>query len=182
MYESHHGVGQSLEFSLQNVGDGPDRFTATDLQSGSGVALVLLLRNHYCPLSRRKVRQLGDRIDEFEAEHVPVVAVLPDTIDRAGVWGRRYEPPFPLLSDPASGADATSGDAAPDRFEALGDVQEWVPQTPALVVVETYGDDPTVGQIYSGATRQDCPDVDEMLEIARETRLENPNSKPAPAV
>ncbi|QCC50501.1 redoxin domain-containing protein [Halapricum salinum] len=180
MYESHHGVGQALEFTLPNVGDGSDRYTAADLQSGSGIALVLLLRNHYCPLSRRKVRRLGERIDQFESEHVPVVAVLPDTVDRASVWGRRYETPFALLADPP--ADADAGDDAPDRFEAFGDVQEWVPQTPALVVVETYGDEPTVGQIYSGATRQDCPSVEEMLEIARETRLESPNKKPAPAV
>jgi len=181
MYESHHGVGQALEFTLPNVGDGPDRYTAADLQSGSGIALVLLLRNHYCPLSRRKVRQLGEQISEFEAEHVPVVAVLPDTADRAAVWERRYDPPFALLADPQVETDAESDDA-PDRFEAFGDVQEWVPQTPALVAIETYGDEPTVGQIYSGATRQACPSIDEMLEIARETRLENPNSRPAPAV
>lgn len=181
MYESHHGVGQSLEFTLPNVGDGPDRYTAPDLQSGSGIALVLLLRNHYCPLSRRKVRRLGERVDEFESEHVPVVAVLPDGPDRAEIWGRRYEPSFPLLADPAE-ADASAEDSTPNTFEAFGEVQEWVPQTPALVVVETYGDEPTVGQIYSGSTRQDCPTIDEMLEIARETRLENPNSKPAPAV
>lgn len=182
MYESNHGVGQTLEFTLQNVGAGSDRYSVAGLQSGSGIALVVLLRNHYCPLSRRKVRRLGERIDEFSAEHVPVVAVLPDTSDRAEVWGRRYEPPFPLLADPAADIDATDGDSTPDRFGAFGDVQEWVPQTPALVVVETYGDEPTVGQIYSGATRQDCPTVDEMLEIARETQLKNPHNQPAPAV
>ena len=171
MNTSHHEVGQPLEFSLPNVGKGPAHYETADLTSASGVALVVLLRNHYCPLSRRKVRRLGDRIGEFEAADVPVVAVLPDTTERADVWEQRYGLPFPFLADP-SDDEPEDEDRAPSQFGAFESVQNRIPRTPGVIVVETDGGSPTIGSVHSGENPQDCPSVDEMIDIAHHGRTD----------
>lgn len=182
MHKTAHGAGQRLEFSIPNVGGGPDHFTEANLSSGSGMALVLLLRGHYCALSRRKVQKIQARLEDFQAQNVSVVAVLPEGADQAAVWQRRYDLSFPFLADPADDDESlTTSDADEERFGAFGAVERWMPQTPGLALVDTRGDYPKVRQIYSGAHPQDCPSVEGMLDIASEAAHEAFAKPPTPA-
>lgn len=163
MHESNHGAEQHLEFSVPNVGGGPANYTTADLESASGVALAVLLRGHYCTMSRQQARELSDHVDAFEQASVPVVAVLPNSAERAELWQRRYDLSVPLLADPAEPDDPDSR-----AFDAFAPIADLIPRRPGLAVLDTDGETPTVAEIHSGPRLQDCPDAEAMLEIATE--------------
>jgi peroxiredoxin Q/BCP len=43
---------------------------------------------------------LRDSLDEFEKRDARVLAIAPDTLDRAGTYFQRNDIPFPCLADP----------------------------------------------------------------------------------
>jgi peroxiredoxin len=146
------------------------------------MALVLLLGGHYCALSRRKVQEMQTRLEEFQAQNVSVVAVLPDDAEQAAVWQRRYDLSFPFLADPADDDESpTTTDTDRNAFGAFDAVAHWMPQTPGLALVDTRGDYPKVRQLYSGAHPQDCPSVETMLDIASEPAHDAFSKPPTPA-
>lgn len=96
--------------------------------------VAVLLRDHYCPLSRQLVQSLADEYEAFAGRGTAVVPVLPDGPGRASVWQRRYDLPFGLLTDPVEEpADA-------DGFDAFGPFQELLPELPGIVLFESDGE------------------------------------------
>ena len=59
------------------------------------------------------MRHIEDRIEEFRAGNVTVVAVLSDSVERASLWQRRYGLSFPLLADPGGETDTAFDEFAP---------------------------------------------------------------------
>ena len=102
---------QLLDFELPNVGRGSETVQAGNLVADSDYLLVVLLGSHYCSRSRELVRALCECHDAFRRRETTVVAVLPDIRERARVWDRQYDLPFPMVADPA---ETTSDDERTD--------------------------------------------------------------------
>lgn len=125
--------GESFEFELPDTGAGGETRTATDVARGHDYVVAVLLRNHYCPLSRQFVQSLADAYEGFAGRSTAVVPVLPDTLGRASVWQRRYDLPFGLLSDPADGEVA-------DGFAAFAPFATLLQELPGAVLFEADGE------------------------------------------
>lgn len=121
---------QSFEFELHNAGAGRGPLTAADLAADHDHVVAVLLRNHYCPQCRALVRDLADRYGAFATRGVAVVPVLPDIRERAVVWHRRYDLPFPMVADPGDGGEG---------FETFAPFQRTIPELPGAVVFECDG-------------------------------------------
>ena len=95
--ESHRRIAA---FELDNVGSGQATVDAATLAEDGEYAVVVLLASHYCPRSRELVRTLRDHYGAFRERATAVVPVLPAIRERANLWDRQYDLPFPLLVDP----------------------------------------------------------------------------------
>lgn len=126
-------VGESFEFALPDAGSGGETHTAADLAASHDYVVTVLLRDHYCPLSRQYVQSLAEAYEAFAGRSTAVVPVLPDRRGRAAVWQRRYELPFGLLTDPVEEDDA-------DGFESFAPIQRLLPKLPGAVLFETDGE------------------------------------------
>jgi peroxiredoxin Q/BCP len=155
-------------FELENAGAGPSPFRLEDALSDPDVdAVVLLLqRDYHCRKCRQQVQDVAARYDEFEAENVLVVSVLPEPTDRTRSWQESYDLPFPLLADPAKklGDDLDQ----PSRFGALGNLHDMIGRMPEALVVDVRGDDPTVNYVHKGTSPADRPTIDELLAEVRQ--------------
>lgn len=168
------GMQWIVRFELPNGGPGPDRVASEDLAAEFDAVVVLLLRDHYCQVSRERATDYSEAFDEFEAEDVAVVGALPDTAERAGYWRRRYDLTYPVLADSAEGqavaeADAGSAPAMTDgtpRFDAFSDVELGVDTLPGIGVLDTRSKYPRLVHTEGGETLQECPDPDEALDAA----------------
>lgn len=147
---------QRLDFELSNVGQGAETLTAAELTAESEYLLVVLLGSHYCSRSRELVRVLAENNASFSERATTVVPVLPDIRERARVWDRQYELPFPMLTDPAGDGDE------PDTFGTFDQYQDRVEALPAFVLCRC-GEAPTVVSTASEADI-DAPLVDSVLE------------------
>lgn len=186
-----------VRFALPNGGPGPDTVASEDLAAEFDGLVVLLLRDHYCQVSRDRARAYSDAFDEFAAEDVAVIAALPDSRDRAAFWRERYDLSFPVLADPAAtppdpGADAEAAAEAdadagidPDaragpgagaramtdgtnRFDAFADVEAGVDSLPGIGILATGSGFPRLVYSEGGETIQECPDPDEALAAVRD--------------
>ena len=126
-------VGESFEFALPDAGSGGETHTAADLAASHDYVITLMLRDHYCPLSREFVQSLAESYEKFAGRSTAVVPVLPDRRGRAAVWQRRYELPFGLLTDPVEADDA-------DGFETFAPFQRLLPELPGAVLFEADGE------------------------------------------
>ncbi|MDS0260214.1 redoxin domain-containing protein [Haloarcula sp. S1CR25-12] len=152
-----------LDFELPNVGQGSDTVQSASLAAGGECLLVVLLGSHYCSRSRELVRTLAENCEEFRARSTTVVPVLPDIRERARVWDRQYDLPFPLLADPAADADG------PDEFGAFGPLQRAVDGLPAFVLCTAADGTLRVDSTETEATL-DVPLVDSVLEFVDRNR------------
>jgi len=181
------GMQWIVRFELPNGGPGPETVASDDLAAEFDAVVVLLLRDHYCQVSRNRASAYSDAIDSFLGEDVAVVAALPDTDDRAAYWRKRYDLGFPVLSDPsdvtpestetadtAGGARSRSGpgsspaamaDGTP-RFDAFSDVELGVDSLPGVGVLDTTSKFPRLVHTEGGDTIQDCPTAEEALDAA----------------
>jgi len=153
---------QRLDFELSNVGSGAETLTATGVAAESDYLLVVLLGSHYCSRSRELVRALAENHESFSERATAVVPVLPDIRERARVWDRRYELPFPMLTDPADDGDD------PDAFGTFGRLEDRVEALPAFVLCRC-GEAPTVVSTASEPDI-DTPLVDSVLEYLDSVR------------
>ena len=149
------------EFSLPNVGPGPDPLSLSDLETDS--AVLFFQRDFYCTNCRKQVQALADRYDAFRDRDAEVISILPEPREQAGNWQDRYDLPFPLLSDP----DAAVGDAydQPVRFGLLGKLSDFLGRMPEVVVVDLRGDEPELTWAYRGSSTFDRPDLEEVLSV-----------------
>ena len=118
---------RQFDIELPNVGHGSDRVQAGNLVGDGDCVLVVLLGSHYCPRSRELVRELAEHHDAFRRRDTTVVPVLPDIRQRARLWDRQYDLPFPMLADPADGEDT-------DTFGVFEPLQESLADRPAVAL------------------------------------------------
>ncbi|WP_167768452.1 redoxin domain-containing protein [Haloarcula amylovorans] len=164
MTEPNTDGNRYFDFELPNVGAGSETLHSATLAAEHEYVLAVLLRNHYCPLCRELVRELAGRYDEFATRGTAVVPVLPDIRERALVWHRRYELPFPMLADPA--ADVVTGDrreTAPDEFETFEPFQRTIPSLPGVALLECVDDSLKIVSRHGGPNPQDVPTIDSLL-------------------
>lgn len=170
------GMHWIVRFELPNGGPGPDTVASDDLAGEFDAVVVLLLRDHYCQVSRERATAYSEAFDEFAAENVAVVGALPDTAERAGYWRRRYELTYPVLADSAEGAAAAGADAGgatamtdgTPRFDAFADVEVGVDTLPGIGVLDTRSKFPRLVHTEGGETLQECPSPSEALDAARD--------------
>lgn len=167
------GMQWIVRFELPNGGPGPDTVASDDLAGEFDAVVVLLLRDHYCQVSRERATAYSEAFDEFAAEDVAVVAALPDTVERAGYWRERYDLSYPVLADssegPAADADAGAATAMTDgtpRFDAFSDVELGADTLPGIGVLDTRSKYPRLVHTEGGETLQECPSPDEALAAA----------------
>lgn len=122
-----------FEFELHNIGAGSEALSSGDLAADYDYVLAVLLRNHYCPECRELVRDLADRHEAFAARGVAVVPVLPDVRERALMWHRRYDLPFPMLADPTGEPEGEP----PEEFDSFGPIQRDVAGRPGIALFES---------------------------------------------
>ena len=156
------------QFSLPNVGPGPDPLSLSDLEAD--FAVLFLQRDHYCTNCRKQVQSLADRHEAFRDRGAEVVSVLPEPREQAADWLDRYDLPYPLLADP----DAEVGDAydQPVRFGPLGKLSDFFGRMPEVVVLDLRGDAPDVAWVHRGSSTFDRPDIEEVLGVLEDLRAD----------
>lgn len=151
----------AVEFSLPNVGSGPDPFSIDALDERYGFLAIFFQRDHYCTNCRSQVQDLADRINEFHDRDCEVVSIVPEPTERVEEWQLQYELPYPLLADP----EAKVGEAydQPVRFGFLGDLSDFLGRMPELVIVDRRGGASEVVYTHRGRSTFDRPEIDEVL-------------------
>jgi peroxiredoxin len=158
-----------VRFDLPNGGPGPDAVASDDLTAEYDYLVVLLLRDHYCQVSRNRAQAFDDELAAFENRDVGVVAALPDSQEKASFWGRRYDLSYPVLADTVAqvdGADA-GGDAqamtdGTPRFDAFAEIETRLETLPAIGVLDTRKRWPRLVDTFGGDRLQDCPTPEEV--------------------
>ena len=150
------------EFSLPNVGPGPDPLTLDALPEDVAFVVLLFQRDYYCTNCRSQVQAVADRIDDFRARDAMPISVLPESVERAESWQERYELPYPLLAD----ADADVSDAydQPVRFGFLGRFSDFLGRMPEVVVLDRRAAPPSIAYVHQGRSTFDRPSVDDLLD------------------
>lgn len=153
--------GEVADFSLPNVGTGPDPFSLASLPEEVAFVVLFLQRDHHCTNCRKQVQSIAERIDEFHDRNAEVVSIVPEPVDRVEEWQSRYDLPYPLLADP----DATVGEAydQPVRFGVLGDLSDFLGRMPEVVIVDRRSDPPRTASVHKGRSTFDRPEIDELL-------------------
>jgi len=149
------------DFSLPNVGPGPDPCSLADLAEDNDFVVVYLQRDHLCTNCRKQVQQVKDRYAEFEERNAEVVSIVPEPREKVQSWQDSYDLPYPLLADP----DASAGDTfdQPVRFGFLGSLSDFLGRMPEVVIVDTRGEEASVAWSYSGSSTFDRPDIEDVL-------------------
>lgn len=157
MSESTYQKGASFAFQLPSTGIAGETRTATDLADDNDYVLVVLLRSHYCPLSRQFVQTLAEAYEAFARRSTAVVPVLPDRRGRAAVWQRRYDLPFGLLAD----LDETVDDET--EFDTFGQFQQQFSGLPGAVLFESDDDVLRFVRTVGDEEAENSPSVDVLL-------------------
>jgi len=160
----------SIDFSLPNVGPGPDPLALSDLAAEHDFVVVYLQRDHLCTNCRKQVQQVADRHGEFRERGAEVVSIVPEPREKVRSWQDSYDLPYPLLADP----DAAAGEAfdQPVRFGFLGDLSDFLGRMPEVVTVDGRDGEPTVGWSYAGRSTFDRPSVEDVLGALDDLREE----------
>jgi peroxiredoxin len=77
--------------SVPRVGGGEIVIGAAD-----GWQVVVIYRGRHCPLCRKHLTELNDRLSEFEAMGMPPVAISADTLDKAETEAKEEGWRFPV--------------------------------------------------------------------------------------
>lgn len=151
-----------VDFSLPNLGQGPDPFSVEALPDDTDFVLLCFQRDYHCTNCRKQVQALAEQYDAFRERGAEVVSIVPEPPERVAGWQSEYDLPFPLLADP----DAAVGDAydQPVRFGFLGDWSDFIGRMPAIVVLDRRGGEPTVVAVHRGRSTFDRPSVAELLD------------------
>lgn len=165
------------DFSLANVGPGPDPLRLSDLVAPVDPAdpttteetdqaydaiVVLLHRDYHGGNCRRQVRAVADRYDEFRDAGAQVVSIVPESRERLEGWQESYDLPFPLCADP----ETIAGDRfdQPVRLGSLGRLFDVIGRMPAAAVLDVEGDAFEVAYLHRGKSIWDRPRIDSLLE------------------
>lgn len=162
------------DFELRNAAAGPDPFVLSEYADDSDrdAIVLLFLRDYHCTKCKNQVTTVASRYDAFEELGADVVAILPESLEKAQNWNDEFDLPFPLLADGSK--DVSDEYDQPTRFGAIGALHDLVGRMPEAVVVDTTGNEPTVGHVHRGDTPGDRPTVDELVEHIDETVVAAP--------
>lgn len=99
-------------------------------------ALVIFYRGGWCPYCNLQIRQLTEAYPQFAERNVELVLISADKTDAAATAQRRYEIPFPVISDPTLAAHEAFRVVmalTPELYETYKgygiDVEAWSGQT-----------------------------------------------------
>ncbi len=154
------------EFSLPNVGPGPDPLSISALVAAAeeplDAVVLLLQRDHLCGNCRRQVQAVADRYPEFRERHAEVVSIVPESRERVATWQESYQLPYPLCADPSTAA----GEAfdQPVRLGPLGRLSDLLGRMPAAIVLDVRDPEAVaVAYAHRGRSTWDRPEIDELL-------------------
>jgi peroxiredoxin Q/BCP len=151
----------AAEFSLPNVGPGPDPFALDSLPEDVAFVVLFFQRDYYCTNCRSQVQTVADRIDDFRERDATPVSILPEPVERAASWQERYDLPYPLLADPDT--DVSDAYDQPVRFGPLGRISDFFGRMPEVVILDRRDDPPSVAYTHQGRSTFDRPSVDDLL-------------------
>jgi peroxiredoxin Q/BCP len=159
----------ATDFSLPNVGPGPDPLSLGALATDHEFALLLFQRDHYCTNCRQQVQSVADRYDEFAERDTEVVSIVPEPPEKVREWQESYDLPYPLVADP----ETTAGDAydQPVRFGFLGKWSDFLGRMPEAVLVDLR-DSPEIVWQYRSNSTFDRPSIDDLLGAIDDAREE----------
>lgn len=162
----------TVEFSLPNVGPGPDPLSVSQLAADHDFVVVYLQRDHLCTNCRKQVQRVADRYEQFGNRGAEVVSVVPEPREKVTSWQDSYGLPYPLLADP----DAAAGETfdQPVRFGFLGDLSDFLGRMPEVIVLDTRDGEATVAWSYAGRSTFDRPSVDDVLSALDDLREDDP--------
>jgi len=151
---------QALDFTLPNVGPGPDPLSLSDLAADHDFVVLFFQRDQYCTNCRKQVKQVRDRYGDFADRNAQVVSIVPEPREAVEEWQQRYDLPYPLCADP----DASVGEAydQPVRFGFLGRWSDFLGRMPVVVLVDVR-ETPGIVWSYRGSSTFDRPVIDEIL-------------------
>ncbi len=158
----------TVDFSLPNVGPGPDPLALSEFVTEHDFVVIYLQRDHRCTNCRKQVQRVADRYDGFRDRNAAVVSVVPEPRETVQSWQERYDLPYPLLADPDAAADETFDQ--PVRFGFLGDLSDFIGRMPEVVVVTERPNGPEVVWSYAGRSTFDRPSVDEVFDVLDDLR------------
>lgn len=147
------------DFSLPNVGPGPDPFTLAAAETD--FVVLFFQRDYHCTNCRGQVQTIADHIDAFRERNAQPVSILPEPVARAQQWQAEYTLPYPLLADP----DKTVADAydQPVRFGFLGNLSDFLGRMPAIVVIDCRSETPRIVVSHRGRSTFDRPTIKTVL-------------------
>lgn len=152
----------TVEFSLPNVGPGPDPCSLSELASENESVAVYLQRDHLCTNCRSQVQTLAEQYEKFRDRNTEVVSIVPEPREKVQSWQDSYDLPYPLLADP----DASAGEEfdQPVRFGFLGNLSDFLGRQPKVILLDCRDGEPRVAWSYSGSSTFDRPDVADVLD------------------
>jgi len=158
---------EATDFSLPNVGPGPDPVSLSALSADHDLVLLLFQRDHYCTNCRQQVQTVAKRYDEFADRDTEVVSIVPEPPEKVRQWQDSYDLPYPLVADP----ETEAGDAydQPVRFGFLGSWSDFLGRQPEAVLVDLR-EAPEIVWQYRGKTTFDRPSIDELLGAIDDAR------------
>jgi len=158
---------EATDFSLPNVGPGPDPVSLSALAADHEFALLLFQRDHYCTNCRQQVQSVAARYDEFDDRDTEIVSIVPEPPEKVRQWQDSYDLPYPLVADP----ETVAGDAydQPVRFGFLGNWSDFLGRQPEAVLVDLRGDPEVVWQ-HRSTTTFDRPGIDDLLAAIGDAR------------
>jgi peroxiredoxin Q/BCP len=159
--------GEPPEFELPNAGVGPDPLSFDDIVELADFAILLFLRDYHCPKCRAQVNRAAEHAERIKGRGAAVVAILPDSHERAQDWQEKYDLPFPLLADPAR----ETGEAYDQerRFGVFGRLHDFVGLMPKAVVLDVR-DRPEVIASHQGSSPGDRPEMADLLSAIDDLR------------
>ncbi|MEM6377348.1 MAG: peroxiredoxin family protein [Bacteroidota bacterium] len=159
-----------------------------DLKNYQGQRLVLsFFRKAACPFCNMAMQQLIKRHPEFEAEGIKIIALFASTKDDVLKYAGKQNAPFPIIADGENEIYKKYGiglSYVGMLKTMLNPVKVWkairgeffslrtVPQDPVLPAEILINEDQTVQRAYYGSDYDDHLSVDEILQWAYETSLQ----------
>lgn len=170
------GMEWIVTFELPHGGPGPDSVTSEELAAEFDAIVVVLLRDHYCQVSREHAAAYSEQFEAFTEAGAAILAALPDSQDRATYWRRRYDLNVPVLADSAAQPATTDAEtaAAPaamtdgtNRFDAFADIEAGIDTLPGVGILDAQSTYPRLVHSQSGSTIQECPDPEDVLDVVQ---------------
>jgi len=154
-------------FELRNAAVGPDPLSLSGIAEAVDFAILLLLRDYHCPKCKKQVQEVAEAAEDLDRRDTAVVAILPDSYEKAQDWQEKFDLPFPLLADP--GKEVGEKYDQGTRFGALGQLHDVIGRLPKAVVMDLRGE-PEVVHTHEGENPADRPDIEDLLDVVDDIR------------